>query len=147
MIVRFILLIIMICFFFPFVTVSCQKQEITKVTGIQMVTGTKVDDTFTGKVQPIKPTFYAVAAFVCAGLGLIFTLAKNKAGHILTMIVSGTGFIFSLLLKFKIDNDITKQGHGVIQADYNIAYYLVLILFIVAAVISKVNARNNTYDS
>ena len=68
--------VVLVCFFLPWITVSCEEQELFTLSGWDMSTGTEVDLGFgTEQVEPDLIFFIIpLAAFVV--LGLVLSLAS-----------------------------------------------------------------------
>jgi membrane-bound ClpP family serine protease len=113
--------IILICFFLPWVNVTCQGQNAATFSGIQLVTGTTVQQ----QNQTIKSEPLAVAVLVLTILGLALSFLKDNKSSIIPGIIGVAAFILLLLLKSKID--ASNQN---IQVQYAIGFWLVLILLI-----------------
>lgn len=140
--------IIVFCFFLPFVTISCQNQEIMKISGIQLITGVKIkqpsmnlfDTQPKTEMKDIKPDVRAIIAFLSAILGLIISLfyLRNKIPilPVICGILAALGFFMLLLFKISADNQIIKEGEGIIQLKYNIGFWLSLILFLINGIIN-----------
>jgi len=134
---------VIICFFFSFVNLSCQGTRLASLTGIQLATGTQIGggtDMFGGQQQKkdVKPEPLAALALAAAVGGLLLSFGGAKT-RILTVIAGAAGAVLLLMLKMKIDRDLTKmaEGQGLIQVSYGAAFILAIILFIVAALISS----------
>jgi hypothetical protein len=74
----------LICFFLPFVSFSCQGMKVASFSGIQLVTGTTIQQPQMfgpPTAQKVGAEPLAVLAFLCgiAGLGLSFLKGKNSA--------------------------------------------------------------------
>jgi len=143
--------IALICFFLPWVNVSCQGQKVITLSGIQLVTGTTIEEPkmfseLKGSSHPylkeprrsseeynkIKGEVLAILTFLAAIVGLSLNFLKGKIGTLGSAIAGGIGTILLLLLSAKLNNDIFQQGRGLLQLDYRIGFYLTLILFILA---------------
>lgn len=126
-----------ICFFLPFSHLSCQGEKIATFTGVQLVTGTTIEspEMFSKEREnrQVEPEPLAILAFLCtfggAGLSL---LIKGKRGTVVSAIIGGLGLISLLFLKAKIDNEVLREGEGVLQVEYGIGFWLALLLFITA---------------
>ena len=142
--------VIVILFFLPFVNLSCGGQTIMSISGFQLITGTEVDATgmFGGEMNPsdemgtdekkeIESQPLALFAFVAAIIGLIISFFKMRITAISNIVVSVAGVVFLLLLKVSLDGDadLNVSGQNVITLDYQFAYWLSIILFIVGAVV------------
>lgn len=126
----------LVCFFLPFVTFSCQGQKIASFSGIQLATGTTIEQPQMfgpPKTQKVDAEPLAVLALlsVLAGAGLSFL--KGKKGAVSSAALAGLGIILLGALKSKVDGDALRQGGGAIQVSYEAGFYLV-ILFLLAAI-------------
>lgn len=126
----------LICFFLPWFNVSCQGQKVATFSGIQVVTGTTVDEPQmfgSAEKRKIEGETLAIFAFLSALAGLALSFIKTKKGTIGTMVAGGIGTVFLLLLKSKLDNDVLREGQGMLQLDYGVGFYMTLLLFLSAA--------------
>ena len=145
-----IYVVIVILFFMPFVNLSCGGQTIMSISGFQLITGTEVDakGMFGGEMNPsdemgtdekkeIESQPLALFAFIAALIGLIISFFKMRIPALVNIVVSIAGVIFLLLLKVSLDADadLNVSGQNVITLDYQFAYWLSIILFIVGAVV------------
>lgn len=142
--------IIIICFFLPWVNVSCQNYKIASISGIQFVTGTSLEEPQMFKQQfgaqnmsprpmkqeKIKPQLYVILSLICVIAGLVFSFVKWKSGMLITSISGAAGFIFILLQKLKLENELVQKSQGLIQLEYLLGFYLTLILFLLAVAIN-----------
>jgi hypothetical protein len=139
--------LILICFFLPFMSLSCQGKDIVTMTGLQMATGVEIANpaaTLGGslgnaasaaKPQKIAGSVPMGIAFVTAAAGLAATLLlKDRFQKSLVPgVASGIGAIILLFVKSGADSEVMKQGSGMIQVSYGIGFYLALLLFIANA--------------
>lgn len=130
----------LICFFLPFITISCQQQPIANLTGVQLATGTDIKQPrFFGKEtkeQKIPADPLALMALVSGVVGLGTSFIKAKRSAIAPAGAGAAGFILLLMLKSKIDNEIVKQGQGLILVSYGLGFWLVFLLYVSATVIN-----------
>jgi hypothetical protein len=71
----------LLCFFLPFVTVSCQGMKIYSFTGQQLATGTTMSQPQPfgpPKMQKVEPNAFAAVAFLCSAAGVVLCLAGRK---------------------------------------------------------------------
>jgi len=115
--------VILICFMLPWVNLSCQGQNAATFSGLQLATGTTVQQ----QNQEVKSEPLAVAVLVLTILGLALSFLKDKRSSIIPGIIGAAAFILLLLLKSKIDTDASNHS---IQVQYAIGFWLVLVLFI-----------------
>jgi DNA-directed RNA polymerase subunit RPC12/RpoP len=127
-------LVCILCFFFPFVNVSCGGQRVASFRGIQLVTGITIrqPELFgPPKVQRVGPEPLALIALLCAGVAGLAALMRSKAGAIVAALLGGAGAVVLLVLKAKIDNAVLKEGQGMFQVEYGSAYWLAFLLLLV----------------
>jgi hypothetical protein len=147
--------LVLLCFFLPFVHVSCSGERVTSFSGIQLVTGTDVSDAdLTKKMrrelgvgagielppelrnpsdQKVDPEPWAITAFAAAIVGLAISFVKDKRGWMGGAIASAVGVVALLLLKMKMDNDVAREGQGILDVQYAVGYSLALLVFVGAA--------------
>lgn len=140
--------LIIICFFLPFVNLSCSGQTIMSLSGFQLMTGADMkpnnnmfggmefSDQNVSKEEKIDPQPMAILAFIAAIAGLALSFLKKKSTAITAAIFSGLGFVFLILLKISMDSDADISGQYIITLEYKFGYWLSLALFIAGAVIS-----------
>lgn len=126
--------IIIILFFLPFMEVSCDDQKAMSFTGIQMVTGTTIQQPsmFGEKTesQKVDPEPLAIITFSCVIIGLLLSFIKNRRSAIFPAVSASIGAIALLLLKSKIENDALREAGGMIQVKYVLGFWAILILLI-----------------
>ncbi|MBL7209075.1 MAG: zinc-ribbon domain-containing protein [Dehalococcoidia bacterium] len=129
--------IALICFFLPFITVSCGGQKVATLTGVQLVTGTAIEqpDLFGEgqQAETLDGEPLAILAFLSAVAGLGLSFIKGRKIVIAPAISGVAGSILLLLLKSKIDNEILSEGAGMIQVEYGIGFWLTILVFLSAA--------------
>ena len=132
--------ILIICFFMPFLEVSCSGEKIMTFTGIQMVTGTTMKEpSMFGektKSKKMEPEPLAIITFCCVIAALLFSFIKNRKSAILPAICSGIAIITLLILKLKIDNEVLKEGEGIIQIGYAYGFWIILVMLLFGAMLN-----------
>lgn len=132
--------LILICFFLPFTTISCQNQPVLSLTGVQLATGTSIEqpNPFGGaaKKQEIPGNPLASIAFgsACAGLATSFVVSKKMA--IIPSGIGAVGSVVLLLLKTKLDDEILRQGQGALRVEYGLGFWMSFLLFLSAALLN-----------
>jgi hypothetical protein len=124
----------LLCFFLPFVTVSCNGKDVFAVTGQQLVTGTSGHHASAeGPEKPkISPNPFAAAAVLSAVLGLILSSVGRRM--IRSVAMSGAVGTASLAaMKVQLDYQIHKQAMGMAQNNYQVGYFLALLLMFIGA--------------
>ncbi|MBF0558858.1 MAG: zinc ribbon domain-containing protein [Nitrospirae bacterium] len=131
--------IVLVCFLLPFVNVSCSGQHVATFSGLQLVTGTTVNEPgLFGTSQPrkVKGEMLAVLAFLSGIAGLVFSFSAGRVRNLASSVIGFVGVILLFLMKSKIDKDVLRQTGGVVHLDYGLGYYLALLLFIAAIAVS-----------
>jgi hypothetical protein len=123
-----------LCFLLPFITVSCGGQKIGSFSGLQLATGTTVDQPqMFGPAQKenVDAEPMATIAGLCAlvGLGVSF-LTKMQLAPAITGAIGATSLF---LMKTRLDEKIVKQGQGMLQVNYEVGYSLAVLLLIAGA--------------
>ncbi|HCY76705.1 MAG TPA: hypothetical protein DHV28_12365 [Ignavibacteriales bacterium] len=143
--------LILLCFFLPFVNLSCSGQTIMSLTGFQLITGAEVkqpdmfgqnmmgqNDNMDKENEEVSSQPMALLAFIAALAALLISLMKKKTTALINIVISVLGVIFLFLLKFNIDGDakLNTTGQGIITLDYQFGYWFSILLFIGGAVLS-----------
>ena len=136
--------IIIFCFLLPFVKVSCQNQKIAEVSGIQLITGFKIEqpsmfeEKFEEKKEErVNPQPLIIIPFICALIGFCFSFVRKRKISIIPGIGNIIGMISLFIFKSKMDTEALKGG-GLIQVNYGIGYWLVLLFFIFMIIIEGI---------
>jgi hypothetical protein len=129
----------LICFFLPFVTVSCQGQKLLTLTGVQLVTGTTVQvPQMFGPSKEEKIPGDGLARLAClSGLvGLLAAIVAKNKGKTVAAALAGLGAILLLVMKSRVENEVLRAGSGLFQVEFGGGYWATVSLFL-----STVGAR------
>jgi len=142
--------VVLICFLFPFVTVSCNEQTVAQVSGVDLVTGTTIEapgtasvpqDTLpenapnTDRESEIPADGRAILAAAAAIGGLVSSLIANKARlSAIPMALSLLGVLMLLLIRSEVEEKAASAGVGLVgvSVNYGIGYWGALIFFLAA---------------
>lgn len=138
--------VIILLFFLPFVNLSCGGQTIMSLSGFQLITGTEYHpsnmfgENQGGEIKEskkIEAQPLALFAIIAAVAGLILSFFKMRVIALGNIIISAAGVVFLILLKINMDGntELNAPGQNIITLDYQIAYWLSIIVFIVAAIV------------
>lgn len=121
-----------LCFLFPFVTVSCGGQKVASFTGMQLAIGTTIEQPQAfgpPQKQKVAPEPFAALAGLCAvvGIGLGFA---GVGASIVSAISGGVGAFSLLLMRSRMDDQILNQSRGALQTNYETGFSLALLLLI-----------------
>lgn len=135
---------ILIAFLLPFMDFSCQGHKIASLNGYDVAFGTTLDmkspmDGSTQK-QKIDGTPTVAIAFLLTLVAAVVTLRFGIAGAV----CAGISLILLLLAQSSINKKALEEGQGMIAVNFDIGYYLTLILLVAGAVIAVVASRKQT---
>ena len=122
-----------LCFFMPFVAVSCNGQRVATFTGVQLATGTTLEQPQmfgSPQKQKVEAEPLAAVAGLCAILGLCFSFLPGARSAVAPALCGFAGVVVLLMLKSKLDADILKSGGGAFQLEYGAGFTLAILLFI-----------------
>jgi zinc-ribbon domain len=135
-------LLVALCFFLPFVSFTCQGQRIATISGMELITGTKIqkfqmNDFNTQQQNPdldkerdVDSEPLAVAAFIFALIGIVGSLIPRYS-KILSVAVGALGALMLLFLRSSIGGEVTGDfDFKIVEISYEWGYYLALLLFI-----------------
>ena len=125
-----------LCFLFPFITVSCGGHKIATLSGVQLATGTSVSQPqMFGPPQKkdVAPEPLAAIVALCTIVGLALSFLPSSKMALGPAISGGVGALFLLLLKSKMDDQIVKQGQGMLQVNYEAGFTLSLLFLVAGA--------------
>jgi xanthine/uracil permease len=135
-------LLVALCFFLPFVSFTCQEQKIATVTGMELVTGTKIEklqmqnmgsqqeNSELLKQNRLDSEPLAIAAFTFAILGIVVSFFPRYS-KILSIISAALGVLMLLFLRSSLGKQITGDfDFRIVEISYEWGYYLAIIIFI-----------------
>jgi len=135
---------ILLCFLLPFVTISCQREPVVKLTGIRLALGTTVErpavtdhprpDPVAGPVEVEGGEPLAFFAFLCAGVGIGLSLAIGRATRPGLAGLAFLGMILLLLLRHKLYHDASD----LYRLQFHVGYWLALGGFALAGLVNVV---------
>ncbi|MCK9590166.1 MAG: hypothetical protein M0Q93_12500 [Terrimicrobiaceae bacterium] len=132
---------ILIAFLLPFMDFSCQGHKIASLSGYQVAFGTTLDmkspmDGSTKK-QRIDGTPIVAVAFLLALVAAAIALRFGIAGSV----CAGISLILLLLAQSSINKKALEEGQGIIAVNYDLGYYLTLLLLVGGAIIGVIASK------
>ncbi len=126
-------LLILFCFFLPFVNISCSGQNVSTLSGIQLIFGDHTQADQSGESH--SPDFFIVLAFACTAAGIIFALLKKVKSIIVSLIFSIIIFVSLLIFQFRSSfHSSSKEPGSSPEVHFEYGYWLALILSALTAV-------------
>jgi hypothetical protein len=127
---------ILLCFIMPFVQVSCQQQRLMSFTGFQMAFGTEIQEPqMFGPplTRQVPGDTLVLLSFLAALAGLVCSLVKNRVGSLASIVCGLGGFLFLLIFKVRLDNEILRQSGGMLNVEYSLGFIATCLLFLASA--------------
>ena len=124
-----------LCFLFPFMTVSCGGHQVASFTGAQLAIGTTVEQPQMfgpPQKQKVDPDPFAALAGLCAVIGMASSFTGTGTA-IVQAICGALGSLSLFLMKSRMDDQILKQGRGMLQVNYETGFSFALVLLIAGA--------------
>lgn len=138
----------LLCLILPFVDITCGGHKALSLNGIQLMTGTELEqkDPFSGqttKKQKIdgEPLMIAVVIGAIVAGGLCFQ--RDTASKVTAAIVGGVAFVLMLVLKAKMDNEAVKQGKGLLGVEYQIGFILMCVFLLAGTIIAATQSKSS----
>jgi hypothetical protein len=121
--------LILICFFLPFATVSCNGQPYVQVSALELTTGKTFEvprRDFSGKTesQNIPGDGKAALVLVAAAVGIGTSLLKFRRSSLISAGVGAFGLLMLLAIKSGIDTQLLDKSREAVAADFKANYGL-----------------------
>jgi hypothetical protein len=124
-----------LCFFMPFVTVSCAGEKVLTLSGQQLATGTSIEMAQAfgpPRAEKIDPDPFAAIAALCAVVGILLSLVGTRLA--VAGAVTGTAGAASLaFMASRMGGQIQKATEGMGSASEDTGFTVALVLLVAAA--------------
>jgi hypothetical protein len=132
-----------LCFLLTFVSLSCQGTRLASFTGAQLVTGTTLEQKgmFGNEKKAVPPEPWARISVGCGLFAAFLAVGSTRARGLAAAAFGALAAVALLALKTKIDQDVIREGAGLLTAEFREGFWLAFILFGVAAVTAATSAR------
>lgn len=159
----FMFAVIGLCFFLPFISLSCSGQRLATLSGVQLVTGAEItvdsaelteglEDAFgtpsdteeaPSETQETDPSVWAIIALGAAVLGVIVGfVTKGRTRSIASGAAAAAGLVGLFGLRFDLEGDVS-EAEGLVAIDYRIGYWIAALLFVLLAIAHGTFLRAN----
>lgn len=121
-----------LCFFLPFVTVSCIGVKAFTLSGQQLATGTTLTQPQLfgpPQTQKVPADPFAAVAGLCALAGIALSLAGQRLA-VGTAVSGGVGAISLLITRSHMESQIQQQGQGMVQLSFEAGYTIAILLLL-----------------
>jgi len=132
--------LVLVCFFLPWMSFTCQGHEIATLSGVQLITGTSIQQPGRFGYTEERETdseMLAVVALVLIVVGLVLSVFNKPKFEILPAISGLAALISLLMLKAKIDDQIISEGTGMLRVRYEAGYWMVLAGLVAAMLLNS----------
>ena len=126
----------LLCFFLPFLTVTCQGQEVATLTGVQLVTGTDIQQQTPlgpSQKQHVDNEPLALVAVLCAVAGAGIGFLRDRRAGIASAVAGIAGAVSLWMMKSKFEERILSQGNRALAVEFGNGFYLALVFLLVGA--------------
>ena len=158
--------IALICFVLPFATLSCQGKEVATLSGLELAFGKSLDASAlpmnpsdaaafqekskeeqeaammqvmgAAQAQAIGANPWAIAAALCAAIGIGAALLGGRTAGIVPAGLAGLGALLLFVAKTRVEGQVSGPTMGMGQVAWNAGFWLCLAAF-------AVNAAFNAY--
>lgn len=147
---KFVALAILVMMFLPFVTVSCEGQEIIKSNNVSLAIGIdqKIDLMGESSKIPVDVIIPALVVLILSIIGLVYLIKVDVITlpeHVIGILIYLAMFIALILLPGAIKDFFSSTSEAdeyVLKSKMQIAYYLTLIssIGIVVALASSIQS-------
>lgn len=118
---------VVLCFFLPFMNISCAGKTFVQLTGIETITGKDTEEQhYTGSIP-------MAVAFGAAGIGIGIGFIKGRAGASACALLGFIGVAALAWFRYMIDKSLTAKGGSAFGVEYLFGYWASFVLFIAAA--------------
>jgi hypothetical protein len=132
-----------LCFVLPFLQLSCDGKKMMQFTGVQLVTGSEMNDPMSGKTKQVPPEPFAVATLLALVAGVGFCVSTKRVMSVSAAVTGGVAVVSMLVLKTRMDADIMKEASGLpITVDYLIGFWTVCLTAIAGSVLSSMRVND-----
>lgn len=126
---KFMLVLAMACFFFPFVTVSCAGETCFTASGVEAMTAVSLQDEY--DFSEFRANIYLLATAALAVIG--FVKARKAKSLLISGIATAGATLFLLLFRFKIyDFYQVDSISEAVSIDFRWGWWLSLLFFLEA---------------
>jgi hypothetical protein len=124
----------LLCFFLPFATVSCQGQTVASMTGLQLAIGMQSQQEMSAgpKASSAQPNPFARLALVGVVVGLVLSL-RGRGYRSVRAAIGLTAAVALLLLKASVESEVHRQSIGMLSVEFGPAYWIAVLLGVAAS--------------
>lgn len=136
LIIKIVLLVAMVCFFMPFVLVSCSNQSVT-ASGVELASGIFSDKYI--QEEDIAPNIFVAISLLSTLAAVIFAFVKKGEKKTLIEIlsvISAVGLLM-FMLTFKAYYQFDERDEQLLQVSFRIPVWIIIILNIITAALEK----------
>lgn len=145
--IKLLFLAAMVCFFFPFVMVSCSGESV-EATGFELATNISMHEEIKFDDED-TPNPYLIAGFICGllGFGIAWKITKHDKKALVSGCFAAAGAAFLLLFRSTFWDFYELTGYkGRVTVEFRWGWMLSLVAYIGAAGVSLLSYLGNMSD-
>jgi hypothetical protein len=121
--------VILLCFLFPFITVSCEGEEAT-FTGVQLATGRGMDEVSPGLLEHVAiPDPFVIIALLFAAAGLVLGFVRGRRALLWASVAGALGAI-------ALATEAPFQAFRLDSLEERLGYRLAVLVFLGAVALN-----------
>ncbi len=144
--------LIILMFFFSFIDIKCNNMSLAKIKGYQLATGYSLEKGSGEGDHKQHPNLFAAGALFLGLLGFGLAFVRSKPGSVMKIVCGFLGFMNMALLFISLKYDVAKSnrssssdnpfgGSIKISIDFQLAFWIALLLFIFGGVLGILELR------
>jgi hypothetical protein len=118
---------IAVCFFLPFMNISCAGKTFVQLTGLELITGKDTGEQHYAGSLPVAVALGAAAAGIAVGF------IKGRAGAVASGVLALVGVAALAWFRYLVDKSLTAKGGSAFGVEYLFGYWASFLLFLAAA--------------
>ena len=117
-------------------------------TGVQLITGSEMKNPISEESSRIPSEPFAVLALFALLAGILFSILYIRGEAIASAIAGGVATVSLLVLKARMDADITKQASGMpVTVEYLIGFWLALLAAVAGLALSIMRTKEKQKEA
>lgn len=145
-IVKVLFALVIVFFFFNFLTISCAGKEIVSSTGMEIIINTnETNDIVVGeeKISDIIPlNTWLIITLACAVTGLVIYFVNPKNKGLIGVSLGVIGLVALIVFQIIIWMSVDKDSKDIIVIEFGLAYWGSLIAMFAASILSFLEMKN-----
>lgn len=117
-----LLILILITFILPFITISCQNQEVASLNGLQLAVGKTIEE---GAKIPANPFIILVLVLTIAGI--VYCFKMNKINSLVVAGIGGANLVLLFIFKSSFTKGFMKETGGTLELSFKFGFWAAVL--------------------